>query len=116
MNKKNIYQRGEVFVSPQTSSCFEMFGISPKPMALMLKYVYFDFSPFGLSNKKVSSFKDLLASIHSFCEFKKFEILPPWIARDATFAVQYLHHNGTAHRDLKTFNVLASNQQFLRLV
>ena len=81
----------------------------------MLEYVYFDFSPFGLSNEKVSSFKNLLASIHSFCEFKKFEILPPWIARDATFAVQYLHQNGTAHRDLKTFNVLASNQHFCDL-
>ena len=81
--------------------------------ALMLEYVAFDLSAFGI-DKKVSGLDVLLAELHK-CRFEGFEHLVPHIAKDVVSGLHHLHINGVAHRDIKPSNVLVGNQHFYEI-
>ena len=83
-------------------------------MAIMMEYMFFDFSIFGLG-RKVSSLKDPLAVLHSECMFNSFESFPVFISKEVISAISYLHSRGIAHQDLKTLNVIVSIQHYLDL-
>lgn len=82
-------------------------------LAMMLEYVYFDFSIFG-QDVCVSALSDLLLKIDKQnCE--GFHGLVSHTATEIIDGLAYLHSKNTAHRDLKAANILVSNQHYSTL-
>lgn len=82
----------------------------------MLEYMYFEFAPL-LSERntlRVSSLEDLLITLDELNAADGLS-LQDKIVNDVTSGLQYLHGHGCFHRDLKTANVLVSNQHYCSL-
>jgi serine/threonine protein kinase len=79
----------------------------------MLEYVYFDFTHFG-SEEKVSSLDKLLKFLDRQGLIEKLPLAKK-IARDVANGVHFLHQRDIVHRDIKTANVLMSNQHYCSL-
>lgn len=67
-------------------------GFFPNPCAIMLEYVYFDFSPLG-ENKKVNSLQEFLAFVDENDNFQCFSEcgLHSKIAKDIAKELSHLH-------------------------
>ena len=81
----------------------------------MLEYVCFDFSPFSDDiDKKAHSLREFLGfvdkqdALESFNQCRFFTK----IAKDVASGLCYLRSKDIVHRDLKTANVLVSNQHY----
>ena len=82
--------------------------------ALLLEFLQFDFTPFGL-DLKVNSLADLLCQFDvTDCANIDKNVLYH-VVEDVASGLQYLHNKGFAHRDLKPANVLVSNQHYSHL-
>ena len=81
----------------------------------MLEYIYFDFSPF-VDNKDlcVSSLEDFLTCLDDMDAVGSFPVQDK-IVRDVASGLLYLHSLDCHHRDLKTANILVSNQHYCSL-
>ena len=86
-------------------------GICNNPFALILEYVFFDFTPFAMETR-VSSLADFLGMLDSFdCEdFDSPHVRT--ICEDVAKGLKFLHDEDIAHRDLKPANILVSNQHY----
>ena len=88
-------------------------AVCHKPQAMMLEYIYFDFKPFG-QDFRVSTLSDFLLEIDDAnCE--GFYDLVHHAAKKIIQGLAYLHSNGIVHRDLKSANILVSNQHYSSL-
>ena len=84
-----------------------------KPQPMMLEYIYFDFKPFG-QDIQVGALSDfLLETDHANCE--GFHHLIHNTAKEIIQGLPYLLSNEIAHRDLKSANILVSNQHYSSL-
>ena len=81
-----------------------------EPLSMLLEYVSFDFTPFGVAMKRCSS----LSSFLSFVNFKMktVERFVIKIAKHIVDGLLCLHDQGIVHRDLKPANILVSNQHY----
>lgn len=87
-------------------------GFCRLPCAIMLEYAAFDFEPFGHS-KIITNLGDFLNYIDRIDGFKNFDDkLHSKIFSDIAHGLAYLHSKDTAHRDLKSRNVLVSNLHY----
>lgn len=84
--------------------------MSIPPPAIMLEYMYFDFSVFDRDHK-VHSSKEFLYKL-SDAETNTFAHVIPVIVSDVAKRLSFLHDNGVVHRDLKPANVLVSNHHY----
>lgn len=88
------------------------------PDAMMLEYISFDFSPFGLDSR-ASSLNEFLTIVDN-TDFEHFEHCQPFIATGILKyakpfnGLAYLHSNDIVHRDLKPHNILVSNQHYCK--
>ena len=85
-----------------------------EPPALMLEYVYFDFSPFGPDAPRVNCLEELLSHLDATEAVAEFP-LQLKIARDIAEGLDHLHQSGVYHRDLKPSNVLVSNKHYCHM-
>ena len=90
-------------------------GMCISPPAIMLEYMYFDFSLFADRHHKVHSLKEFLFEL-SGGDPSEFAQVMPVIANDVAKGLGFLHENGVVHRDLKPANVLVSNHHYRDLV
>ena len=85
-------------------------SVCHKPPAMMLEYVYFDFNLFGL-DERVSTLSDFLIKIDEY-DSAGYQEMVSHAATEIISGLAYLHQTGIAHRDLKTANILVSNQHY----
>ena len=81
----------------------------------MLEYVCFDFSPFSDDiDKKVHSLREFLGFVDKQAALESFNQCGFFtkIAKDVASGLCYLHSKDIVHRDLKTADVLVSNQHY----
>ena len=90
-------------------------GMCISPPAIMLEYMYFDFSLFDDRDHKVHSLKEFLFEL-SGGDPNDFAHVMPVIANDVANGLSFLHENGVVQRDLKPANVLVSNHHYRDLV
>ena len=90
-------------------------GMCISPPAIMLEYMYFDFSLFTDRHHKVHSLKEFLFEL-SGGDPNEFAHVMPVIANDVAKGLGFLHENGVVYRDLKPANVLVSNHHYRDLV
>ena len=79
-----------------------------QPPAMMLECVYFDFNLFG-PDVRVSTLSDFLIKIDEY-DSVGFQELVSHAATELISGLAYLHQTGIARRDLKTANIIVSNQ------
>ena len=90
-------------------------GFCHSPCAMMLEYVYFDFSPFG-NSKVISNLGDFLNYMDRVDGFENFkDKLHGKICSDIANGLAYLHDRDTAHRDLKPKNILVGNSHYCHI-
>ena len=89
-------------------------GVSVQPLAMMLKYMYFDFKHFGHDGLCVHSLADFLPQVDEFTCEGLFELLNH-AAKEIIHGLAHLHSKRIAHRDLKPANILRSNQHYCTL-
>lgn len=90
-------------------------SVSSSPCAILIEYLYFDFSLFEIS-KQLSNLVEFLNYIDKIDAFTFFEndlILK--MGYQISKGLEYLHSKGVAHRDLKAKNILVSNQHYCNL-
>ena len=83
-------------------------SVCHQPPAMMLECVYFDFNLFG-PDVRVSTLFDFLIKIDEY-DSVGYQELVSHAATELISGVAYLQQTGIAHRDLKTANILVSNQ------
>ena len=88
-------------------------SVCHQPPAIMLEYVYFDFKLFG-PEVRVSALSDFLLKINEH-NCAGFHEVVNHAATEIIDGLAYLHGKGIAHRDLKTANILVSNQHYSSL-
>ena len=92
----------------------DFIGLSTSPYAIMMEYVFFNFSPFGI-DKKVSSLRELLDFIHEQDQVSTFSKFQLCIAKDIGNGLSFLHPNSVVHHDSKPDNILVTNQHYAQL-
>ena len=86
-------------------------AVCSEPLSMLLEYVSFDFTPFGVPMKRCSSLSSFLSFVNSF-KMKTVEHFVVKIAEDIVNGLLCLHDQGIVHRDLKPANILVSNQHY----
>ena len=88
-------------------------AVCHQPLAMIPKYVYFDFHLFGQAVRVNTLFEFLLKIYAQKCD--GFHDLVCHVATEVIDGLGYLHNLRIAHRDLKTANILVSNQHYCSL-
>ena len=115
LEKKTFVKEARILQKLSHNNIVIFKGICNNPFALVLEYVYFDFSPFGVKSK-VSSLADFLTVLDGFnCHGFDSPHVISTICKDMAVGLQYLHGNDIAHRDLKPANILVSNRHYCHL-
>ena len=81
-------------------------GFSTKDCSMLMDYVSFFFSKFGMEHDPVLSLKVFLATCDSIYDFKGFEHFQLHLANDICAGIEFLHGKKIVHRDLKPENNL----------
>lgn len=114
-DKKNFVKEARMLKNLNHTNIVKFKGICSNPFALILEYVFFDFTPFGMETR-VSSLADFLGTLDSF-DCKDFDSPHVFstICEDVAKGLKFLHDKDIAHRDLKDANILVSNQHYCDL-
>ena len=120
--KKNVKcsgrRREETFlffeeVAPLNSlkhqSVVKFMAVCHQPLAMIPKYVYFDFHLFGQAVRVNTLFEFLLKIYAQKCD--GFHDLVCHVATEVIDGLGYLHNQRIAHRDLKTADILVSSSK-----
>lgn len=112
---RNIAKEAKMLKSLCHPNITQFMGVCSKPLAIMMEYEYFDFTPFGLDHQ-ISNLQEFLHTLdHIEDQSESFEhFLPvfPQAAKDVAVGLTFLHSNNVVHRDLKP-DVLVSNRHYI---
>jgi serine/threonine protein kinase len=108
---KEFIKEAKLMLALEHQNVVKLKGICLNPKALMMEFVCFDFKPFG-DEQQVNNLSDFLCHIDTHNDCEGFTHLMPVIARNVASGLEYLHEKDVIHRDIKTANVLVSNQHY----
>lgn len=111
--KKLFFKEVALLDSIKHQSVVKSMAVCYQPLAMMLKYVYFDFHLFGQA-VRVNTLSEFLLKIDEK-NCGGFHDLIYHAATEVIDGMGYLHNQRIAHRDLKTANILVSNQHYSSL-
>jgi serine/threonine protein kinase len=113
--RKRFLKEARLLNGFNNKNIVEFKGICSSPMAIMLEYLYFDFAPF-VENKdlRASSLEDFFTSLDDMDAVDSFSVQDK-IVSDVASGLMFLHSCDCYHRDLKTANILVSNQHYCSL-
>ncbi len=113
---KEFVKEAELLKSLNHDNIVKLKAICMRPNvnAMMLEFVNFDFRGFG-DDTQVNNLSDFLTHVDENNDCEGFTHLMPVIAEDIAKGLNYLHEKGIVHRDIKTANVLVSNQHYSAL-
>jgi len=100
-NLKNVSKEARMLQKVRHSKKAEFIGVCSKPVAIMMEYEYFDFSPFGLDHQvsDLLDFLHCLDRVKTICDaFEHFLPMFPTVARDLAKGLAFLHSNDIVHR------------------
>lgn len=109
--KCRFIKEAEMLQSAKHPNIPRFLGLSDVPYGIMIEYVAFDFSPFGVK-KTVNCLEDFYHYIDCEFDFKSFSDVLPVCIKDIVTGLEFFHRMEIAHRDLKLGNVLVSNQHY----
>ncbi len=111
--RKLFMKEAKLLAGLRHENIVQMYGICVNPLAIILEYVVFDFTPFK-RNVKVNTLDKALSEIAQMPKSEGCGIdrLIPAIATDVTKGLLHLHQRDVAHRDMKPANILISNQHY----
>ncbi len=111
-SKRRFLKEAEMLNSISHKNIPVFIGYSDNPHGLIMEYVRFNFSPFGVE-KVVSNLADFYHYVDSEFNFNEsFADVMPVCLKDIVAGIEYLHGQNIAHRDLKPNNILVSNQHY----
>ena len=117
-DQKEFVKEARMLYRIQHENVVKFKAFCQRPCAIMLEYLYFDFSVFSDDcNKVVQSLREFLAFVDTqqVLESLNEHGIITKIAQDVASGLLYLHSKDIVHRDLKTANVLVSNQHYNKL-
>ncbi|XP_064629357.1 uncharacterized protein LOC135488632 isoform X2 [Lineus longissimus] len=112
--ERNLVKKATLLHSINHKYISRFRAISSRPLALMMDYECFDFSPLGLPNK-VHNLLQWVKLVDSFENCDEILDLFPLVFRQMCEGLAFLHQKGTVHRDIKPQNILVSNQHYCLL-
>ena len=92
----------------------DFIGMDLDSKTLVLRYMCFDLSPFGIQ-KQVNSLDGLIKELGPATLPLEFTNMISIICDSVIEGLRYFHRNNVAHRDLKPSNILVSNQHIFNL-
>lgn len=111
--KKLFFKEVALLNSVKFQSVVKSMAVCYQPLAMMLEYVHFDFHLFGQAVRVNTLSAFLLKIDEQNCS--GFHDLVYHAATEVMDGMGYLHNQRIAHRDLKTANILMSNQHYSSL-
>ena len=113
--RRLFLKEAKILNSISNEHIVQLIAVCRNPVAIMLEYLYFDYSPFRIDHR-ASSLQDFLDFASTDDEYAiSFSCLHVKIAEDVTLGLKYLHEKNIVHMDLKPANVLVSNQHYCDL-
>ncbi|CAB4019764.1 Tyrosine- kinase SPK-1 [Paramuricea clavata] len=114
--RKSLVKEARLLSKLQHPNVVRFEGVCLDKYAVLLEYVYFDFTPIrGNDGITVHSLANFLAVCEqSDCHGMHCSIFIH-SSLDVALGLKYLHEKGIAHRDLKPENILVSNHHYNRL-
>ena len=113
---RNIAKEAKMLKSLCHPNITQFMGVCSKPLAIMMKYECFYFTPFGL-NHQISNLHEFLHTLDRIeDQTEAFEhVLPifPKAAKDVAVGLTFLHSNNVVHHDLNPGKLSVSNRHYI---
>jgi serine/threonine protein kinase len=88
-------------------------GFSGMDCVILMDFICFSFSKVGIEQENVSNLKAFVRMCDIISDFQGFEHMQFHTAIDVCTGLECLHHKNIVHRDLKSDNILISNQHYI---
>ena len=110
---RDIFAKEALLISKiHQENIVSLIGVSQDPVAIMMEYCVFSFTPFQRIDK-FKSLDQLLQYLSTEDLFTYFPGMLNFMASDIGKGLAYLHENNMVYRDIKPGNILVTNTHYV---